>query len=799
MEFDRTHNRTAEHLDESISIREIVDRYSEYFKWFLLSVIICLVLAFIKLRYETPKYKVNATILIKENEQGNSFADLSEFQDLGLFGSGDNSLENEMQIIKSRKLIKKVVEELKINMSYFIEDSPLNLEKYPDYPVVLHVISKPETVNNISSRFYVEIKSKEKFEFFDFNNNSLGVKSFGEEFKANLGNDEIDDERTISIERNQSYKEDLTDQRIKVVLKPINATVNAYLAKVNIEPVNERFSKVILLSMEESNVAKGVAFLNNLIEQYNADGINDKNEIAKATTDFLDDRLVLIANELEAIENTAAQFKSNRGMINTGAGADIYLESSSRTESEMVTANTQLQLVNYMLDELGNSNLGDLLPGNIGLSDPSIVSMIGNYNNLILQRNRVLKSSSEKNPIIVNIDSQLGVVRNNLVGSLNALRSSAQIQINAISRQGGNISSKIASAPKFEMEYKNIVRDQETKNALYLFLLQKREESILSNAVKVEKAKIVDAAFSSGIKVTPNNMLNYAGALIMGLMIPFLFIYIKNLFDVKVHDEKDIKHLKIPYLGDVPLSASKTKLFIKDGDNTNIAESFRYIRTNLSFMLDSKDTCKTIFITSTQSGEGKTFAAINLASSLAISGKKTLLLAMDLRAPKISNYLDIKHTLPGVTNYIKDKDLTVRDITTLSTPIDNLHFIGSGDVPPNPVELLMSKRVNELFEALSGIYEYIVVDTAPVGLVTDTIQISKYADLTIYLIKADFLDKRMLHIPEKLYIENKLPNMAILINGSDHEKGAYGYGYGYGYGHKKKLPWYKKVFQSAAF
>jgi len=569
------------------------------------------------------------------------------------------------------------------------------------------------------------------------------------------------------------------------------------MGMVTLEPVNERYSKVLNLSIKESDIDKGVAVLNNLIEQYNADGINDKNEIAKVTTNFLDDRLILISNELAAIESTASQYKTGRGMIDINSGADIYLQSSAMAESEMITANTQLQLVNYMLDELTKSKTGDLLPGNIGLSDPTIINMIENYNELVLQRNRVLKSSSERNPIIVNLDSQLAVVRNNLVGSLNALRSSAQIQINAISRKEGSISSKIASAPKFEMEYKNIVRDQETKNALYLFLLQKREESILSNAVKVEKAKIIDPAYSNGYPSSPNKLLTYVGALLLGFLIPFLFVYIKNLLDVKVHDEKDLRHLNIPYLGDVPLSASKTKLFIKDGDNTNIAESFRYVRTNLSFMLGDKDLGKTIFVTSTQSGEGKTFASINLASSLAISGKKTLLLAMDLRAPKISHYLGIKTPPPGVTNYIKDKDLTIGDILKTDTGVEQLHFIASGDVPPNPVELLMSSRIKELFEILGGIYEYIIVDTAPVGLVTDTIQISKFADLTIYVIKANFLDKRMLDIPGKLHSENKLPNMAILINGSDQEKNAYGYGYGYGI--KRKLPWYKRILSSANF
>jgi len=391
----------------------------------------------------------------------------------------------------------------------------------------------------------------------------------------------------------------------------------------------------------------------------------------------------------------------------------------------------------------------------------------------------------------VNIDSQLSVLKSNLHNSLNTLKSSIQIQANSLNRQSGRINSKIASVPKNERLYKNIIREQETKNVLYLFLLQKREESEISKSVTVENARVIDSAYSSGKPVSPKKILTYLASIILGLFFPFAIIFVKNMLDTKVHDENDIKNLRIPYLGDIPLTDSKKNLFISENDNSNIAESFRYVRTNINFMLDSKKMGKTVFVTSTQSHEGKTFTSINLASSLAISGRKTVLVAMDLRAPRISKYLDMEDML-GVTNFIKSKNLSVNDIIDHVTKFDNLDIINSGDIPPNPVELLMSNRVNKIFEYLKENYEYIIVDTAPVGMVTDTIQISKYSDLTIYVVKSNYLDKRLLHIPEKLHKENKLPNMAILINGTDHSKGAYGYGYGYGYGNKKDLPWYQK-------
>jgi len=791
MEFDQFNEFSDSSFDESVGFRDVFEKYLIHFKWFVLCVLVFGVLAFFKLRYEVPQYNINASILIKEKEKGNSINDLSSFEDLGLFSSGDNSLENEIQILKSRRLMTKVVDELKLNTRYFIDESPYDKEQYPNFPVLLHIKSDSSTINRIGTNFMIHIKSKNKFEFFGFDEVSQGLKIFGENFEANIGNKENIDNRVISIDLNNHFTEDIVDKKILITISPIVSVIDNYLTKLNIEPINEKVSKVLTISLDESVTKKGIAIVNNLIDQYNADGVNDKNEISKATTNFLNDRVALISTEITAIESTAEQFKTKNRMVDVESGKSIFLQSSSANENELIAANTQRELASLMFDELNRTRSGELLPGNIGLSDPSIIGMITEYNNLVLKRNRILKSSSEKNPIILNIDSQLNVVKNNLISSLNTLLTSLQIQINALSRQSGKISSRIASVPKNEREFKDIIRQQETKNALYLFLLQKREESILSNAVNIEKAKIIDEAYSNGRKVSPKKMITYLGFVILGVLIPFLIIYFKDLLDTKVHDENDIKKLKIPYIGDIPLSSSKKNLYISDVDNSNNAEAFRYIRTNINFMLDSKGKGKVVFVTSTQGGEGKTFVSINLASSLAISGKKTLLLAMDLRAPKISKYLSLEDML-GVTNYIKNEELSVKDIIDKHTMFDNLHIINSGDIPPNPVELLMSKRVKELFEYVNDKYEYIIVDTAPVGMVTDTIQISKFADLSLYVIKANYLDKRMLHIPEKLHKEKKLSNMAILINGSDHSKGAYGYGYGYGYGEKnKKNPWYR--------
>jgi len=794
MEFEHLKQFSNDNFDDSTDFKEILEKYLLHWKWFILSVIFFGVASLIYVRMQVPKYNISATILIKDKEMSASYNDLSAFEGLGLFGSGINSIENEIQILHSRRLMTEVVEELQLNILYFLEDSSYDKEYYPNSPVLLKFKSDLGPINEIGTNFEIKILSKEKFEFTDFDDRSLGEKSFGKFFHADLGNEKLSNKGRVSVELNGDLADDLIGREILVKIIPVNLLVTYYLEKIVIETVNDKISNVLTVSMDESVKNKGVAIINNLIEQYNADRINDENEISKNTTEFLDERLALITTELSVIEGTAEVFKTQNRMLNDKEGTAYYLQSSSENESQTIAAKLQLQLVNYMLDELSKSGNDELLPVNIGLSDAGVIQLTTEYNTLVLKRNRILKSSGVKNPIVIDLESQLIVYKKNLSSSLKTTRSSLQIQINTLLQQGGEINSKIASVPKNEREYKNIVRKEETKNALYLFLLQKREESILSNEISIDKSKIINNAYSSEMPISPKKGIIYFAALLLGLLAPASVIYLRDVLDTKIHNEKDLKRLGIPYIGDVPLTKSSNDLFIDDGDNSNIAEAFRYIRTSIDFMLDgSKERGKTIFVTSTHSGEGKTFTSINLATSFALSGKKTLLIGMDLRASKITQTLDLEEIL-GVTNFIKNEKLTLDGITETYTKLEKLHVINSGDTPPNPVELLMNNRVKLLFDQVREKYDYIIVDTAPVGMVTDAIQISKYSDLTIYVVKANYIDKRLLHIPEKLNKDKKLPNMAFLINGSDHSKGTYGYGYGYGVETKKKNKFWKLNF-----
>jgi capsular exopolysaccharide synthesis family protein len=780
MKFEHFNQFSENDLEDSVNFREVLEKYLIHYKWFLVSIFSLLMLSFFYLRYEMPKFEVSSTILIKDKDKGSSLDQLGAFEDLGIFSSNNNSLENEIHILTSRRLMKRVVEDLQLNVKYFIESSPYDKEQFPDSPLILNMTDKNRQNFDFSGSFKILVKSSQRFEFFDSEDESMGVKEFGLPFNTQFGE--------IRVSLNDSWKDKLTNRTVIVKINRLDPVIDRYNNALQVQPIDDK-SRVIGISIKETVKEKGLAVISNLIEQYNEDAVEDKNQVYFKTTEFLNDRIVLITSELNAIENTVEQFKTSKGLIDTKAGADIFLQSSSVNESQLIDANTQLQLIDYMIAELNRNTAFDPLPSNIGLAEQSIITLIAEFNNLVSQRNRILRSSTLKNPLVVNFDLQLKALKDNLSNSLVNMKSSLLIQINALNRQSGRIGSRIASVPKNEKEYTDIVRQQETKNAVYLFLLQKREESILSNAISINKARIVDTAYTNGYPVSPKPGVTYFAAFLLGVLIPACVIFAKEALDTKIHSEKDIAKLKIPYLGDIPLSASKKNLYISGNDNSNIAESFRYLRTNINFMLDSKQMGKTVFVTSTQSHEGKTFTAINLASSLAISGKKTILLALDLRAPKIEKYLNIE-AKPGVTNFIKNNNLEVNEITNKHPKIKDLSLMYSGSIPPNPVELLMSSRVSTLFAHLKENFEYIIVDTAPVGMVTDTIQIGKHADLTIYVMKANYLDKRKLHIPDKLNKEKKLHNMAILINGSDHSKGAYGYGYGYGYGNDTDKPWY---------
>jgi tyrosine-protein kinase Etk/Wzc len=771
-----------------IKFIDYIRNYLFHWKWFAISIILCLIIGKIKLMYTTPIYEATASILIKDQEKSASLNEMPAIQDLGL-GTGGKSIDNEIEVLKSRTLMRRVVEKLDLNIQYFIKEGTLTLEKFKDQPINITFIDGKKSVYERNAAFIITPISKSKFLLKDVKEHVISTNTFGEPVKGNFGNYIITPKNSIVYYLHKD---------VKIVINKITDVANRYRNEVQVIPVN-KLADAITLSLRDSNKDKAVTILNTLIKEHKLDEIEDKNEISKNTSNFIDSRLALISEELNEVEKDAQSFKTKNKLVNATTESEMFLELNADSERNFIQNSTQLSIMEYMLDYIkDHSNSIELLPSNLGVSDVSLNQMITSYNTIILERNRLVKNSSSKNPIVINLENQILSLQKTIKEGLINLRNSLFIQNKQLAKQERKLNSKIASVPKFEREFRNIQRQQQIKETLYLYLLQKKEESSISLAITTANSKLLDEAYAGDEPISPVGKFTYFAAFFLGLIFPVGLLFVKDLLDVKVRGKQDIETLNLPYLGDIPISDSKEKLVINKSARTSVAEAFRLLRTNINFISPSKNKGNTIFVTSTISNEGKSFIALNLASVLGYSGKKVLLIGLDLRAPKILEYLELNNNL-GVTSFIIDDNLMIEDITINLREIENLDIIPSGPIPPNPAELLMSDRLKVLFEQAKEKYDYIIADTAPVGMVADTLLLNDFADVFVYVSRANYLDKRLLNIPYSLYKDKKLKNMAMLINCSDNNRNlGYGYGYGYGYGFsidEIKIKWYKKILR----
>lgn len=771
---------------DSLNIRMELEKYLIYWKWFLLSAFVALGLAFIYLRYTTPNYSANTLILIKDNKKAGLSAELEAFKDLGIVGgSSVNNTDNEIEILKSRRIIGKVVDTLNLDIYYYASGRVIETEAYKASPVKIEFVKKDSLLFKKDTVFNVRLIDNFRYELKGIQDELISAHSFGETVEGEIG--------TFKVIRNKSIK---SESNVVVKIYPRYRIIDSYRSRIGISPVNKN-SSVLKITLSDPVRSKAEDILNELVRQYNIDAINDKNQVSKKTKKFIDARLKKVSSDLILIDNNVQKFKTDQNFTGLPVEAELAFKSLKESNQNIANLQIQISLAEWVEDILKKeSSKESLLPSGLSFDDESLVSAINNYNDLILNKNKATKNAGAKNPVLQQLDYEIKSLRLNLLKSLSNTTRSLKIQLNEIENNGLQILSKVKSIPANERGYIDIVRQQEIFAGLYSYLLKKKEEIDISLAVTVPNAKIIDVAYSSGGPISPKRKIIYFIALLLGLLLPFSIIYLLNLFDTKIHTKQNIEEqLSVPFLGDVPKSDSKEKVIIGNDVRSSAAEAFRLIRTNLDFMLASnRKQSKSIFVTSTTSGEGKSFISINLAATLALSGKRVLLMGMDLRAPKVTEYLGVPKR-KGITNYITDEDIHLEDLIFNISEIKGLDIIASGVIPPNPAELLMTKRVDNLFTIVKQEYDIVVVDTAPVNLVTDTLLIGKYADMFMYVVRANYLDKRLLAVPQELYNEKKLPNMAIVLNDTDPKR-SYGYGYGgYGYGYVVvEKPWYKKIF-----
>ncbi len=760
------------------NLRDQIVKYLKKWYWFVLSVVIFIAGAYTKIRYTIPQYNVSSSIMISQEESiGES--ELAVFKDLGLADNAQNSIQNEIQIIRSRTLITNVVNNLELNVKYFSEGRILEIENYPKSLIEINFLADDSIVHTKSKIFHVKINSGTSFSFLDEKGKKLSDHSFGNTVGSTVGD--------IVITPSVDNIEDNIGKIIKIQITPVRLVTESYRNRIAINSVKN--SSIVRLALNDPVKEKAKDIINNLVEEYNKATVENKKQISARTADFINERLDLISGDLSEVDDEAAGYKSKFGLTNdVEAQTQRVADIDSRNVQEIAQLNTQLSLIESMRRfVLSQEGRYDLIPANLGFSDGTITTTVSRYNALILQRKRLLKTSSAQNPVVVNIDQQIDGLRQVLIGSLNSLRSSINIRLKSLRTQDQYFSGKLYNAPIRQKDLRVIEREQTIKEQLYLYLLQKREEAEITSHITLSNARVIDKATTlNSFPVSPNKKMIYAGALFMGLLIPFMIIYLSDLLNVRINSREDLeKALSMPIIGSIPKVKGKNKIVISQNDRSGIAEAFRILRTNLDFLLAGihKSTGKVIFVTSTISGEGKTMISSNLAKALAISGKKVVYLGTDLRDPKFHKILELPQgkDTKGLTNYIMNKELNPADVVYTQNGKDSFDYIPSGAIPPNPAELLMQDRVKTMFDYLENTYDYVIVDTAPVSLVADTLLIGQFSDLSIYIVRENYSDKRILQVPENFYKEKRLPNIAVLLNAAGSQAG---YNYGYGYGKK---------------
>ena len=752
---------------DSIDLREEISKYFKYWPWLVVSTLVALVIGYIFLRYTPDAYKTATRIIIKDSK--NPTEEEAVLSSMGFqSGTASTNLENELAIMKSRKLMTSVVNALNLNIHYFAEGQFSNIElDHYDSPVRVTIIR-----NNGGNQLYRA----------SFNNNDLiiqGLKS-SKVYKGKLGKPINLDFGEFIVDKNNS------DQKGEILIRFDNAESTSNELRNRISISAQEGSSIVQLTIIDKILRRGKSILDQLVEEYNKDAIDDNNLIAENTAKFINERLAVINRELDSVELNIEDFKERNGIISLESEAQTFASQEAQYESELDQVQTQILLAEALKEELGKTS-NELLPANLGFSAGGIDGLIANYNSLVLEKNKLLAGSSTMNPLVKELDKQIETLKGNILQSLERFLSNMNLTKNDLQTKVNSTSQDISTVPSKEREFRNVSRQQGIKESLFLFLLQRREESSISYGVETPKAKVVDKAFSMG-EVSPSPTTVLLGAGFIGFLIPVLVIFGINYFDNKLKYKKDIEKIvrDIPVLGEIPSIDKNESGLIQKHDRSVLAEAFRILTTSMQYILAgiekrSKDNT-TIYVTSTVKGEGKTFTAFNLALTLCEGNNKVLIVGADLRNPQLQRYESGAKVLKGVSDYIVSADESIKDYINQSKIHNSLSIVTSGSIPPNPSELLKNYKVDSMFKELKGLYDYVIVDTAPAMLVADTFLINRFADLTLYVARAGYTEKNLLNFAIEAKETGKLSNVSFVLNDVKMSNfGYYGNKYGYTY------------------
>lgn len=790
--IEEKNEKRGEQLEEEVNIQEILFRYLIHWPWFIVSVIICIALAWGYLRLATPVYNISATVLIKDDKKGSGANMSSELENLGLNGfvSSSNNVDNEIEVLRSKSLAREVVNLLGLFVTYVDEDDFPARELYRTSPVLVSLT--PQEADKLPGRMEVNMVLLPSGAM-DVRI-AVGDKQYGKRFEklpAVFPTDEgtvafFANNDTLSSVRPESVTK---ERRITAFINSPFSVAKRYTNSLSIAPTSKTTS-VVVVSLKDSNSRRGKDYINKLLEMYNINANNDKNEVAQKTAEFIDERIGIISKELGSTEQDLENFKRSAGITDLSSEAQIALAGNAEYEKKRVENQTQINLV-MDLQKYLQGNEYEVLPSNIGLQDAASAGAIDRYNELLVERNRLLRTSTENNPTIINLNTSIHAMRSNVQATLNATLKGLQITKADLAREASRYSRRISDAPTQERRFVSIARQQEIKAGLYLMLLQKREENAITLAATANNAKIIDEAIADNSPVSPKRMTIYLAALILGIGIPVGIIYLIGLTKFKIEGRNDVEKLtRLPIIGDVPLTEEKTgSIVVFENQNTLMSETFRNIRTNLQFILENNK--KVILVTSTISGEGKSFISANLAISLSLLGKRVVIIGLDIRKPGLNKVFKLSTKEKGITQYLANPEMNLMELVQKSDVNKNLCILPGGTVPPNPTELLARDGLEKAIETLKKNFDYVILDTAPVGMVTDTLLIGRVADLSVYVCRADYTQKAEFSLINELAVDKKLPNLCIVINGIDLNRRRYGYYYGYGkygkyYGYGKR-------------
>ena len=790
--IDERKDKLGEQSEEQVNIQELLFRYLIHWPWFVVSIIICIACAWGYLRLTTPIYNISATVLIKDEKKGGGASMSSDLEKMGLEGfvSSSSNVDNEIEVLRSKSLSREVVNNLGLFVTYMDEDEFPSKELYHTSPVLVSLTH--QEADKLPGRMEINMILQPT--------GALGVQITVGEKEYRKQFDKLPavfptDEGTVAFFANNDTlsavcPENITKERhITAFINRPFSVLKEYVNSLSIAPTSKTTS-VVVISLENTNTRRGRDYINKLLEMYNINANNDKNEVAQKTTEFIDERIGIISKELGSTEQDLENFKRSAGITDLSSEAQIALTGNAEYEKKRVENQTQINLV-MDLQRYMKGNEYEVLPSNIGLQDAASAGAIDRYNQMLVERKRLLRTSTENNPTIINLDTSIRAMRTNVQATLDATLKGLQITKEDLAREASRYSRRINDAPTQERQFVSIARQQEIKSGLYLMLLQKREENAITLAATANNAKIIDEALADDNPISPKKMLVYLAALVLGVGLPVGVIYLIGLTKFKIEGRADVEKLtSLPVVGDIPLADEKTgSIAVFENQNNLMSETFRNVRTNLQFMLENGK--NVILVTSTISGEGKSFISANLAISLSLLGKKVVIVGLDIRKPGLNKVFNIPKKEHGITQYLTNTTANLMDFVQPSDINKNLFILPGGTVPPNPTELLARGGLEKAIETLKANFDYVILDTAPVGMVTDTLLIGRVADLSVYVCRADYTHKAEFTLINELAENNKLPNLCIAINGLDLNSRKYGYYYGYGkygkyYGYGKR-------------